>query len=169
MNWTTNAERMRPAAVAAALLSLCLTCVVVPGQRGAERQAPPPRPGVAQRQAARQEKQQQKQYQKQPRQYQNQQRPYQNQQRPYQNQQRPYQQAPQSNGGQRPATAYPTRSVQPGYANPAYNRPAYPNAARPGTAYPGASPPGHLGDWLNRHQSLPVQDQERLLRNDPSF
>ena len=28
---------------------------------------------------------------------------------------------------------------------------------------------GHLGDWLNQHRNLPVQDQERLLRAEPSF
>jgi hypothetical protein len=26
-----------------------------------------------------------------------------------------------------------------------------------------------LGDWLNQHRNLPVQEQERILRNDPSF
>jgi hypothetical protein len=26
-----------------------------------------------------------------------------------------------------------------------------------------------LGDWLNQHRSLPVQEQERMLRNDPAF
>ena len=28
---------------------------------------------------------------------------------------------------------------------------------------------GHLGDWLNQHRNLPVQEQERMLRTDPSF
>ena len=31
------------------------------------------------------------------------------------------------------------------------------------------APPGHLGDWLNQHRNLPVQEQERMLRGDPSF
>jgi hypothetical protein len=26
-----------------------------------------------------------------------------------------------------------------------------------------------LGDWLNQHRNLPVQDQERALRADPGF
>lgn len=55
-------------------------------------------------------------------------------------------------------------------------RPAYPGAAgmRPAMplrpyGYPGAFPPGHLGSWLNQHRNIPVQGQEQLLRNDPSF
>ena len=38
-------------------------------------------------------------------------------------------------------------------------------------AYTGQStaPRGHLQDWLTQHQNVPVQDQERMLRNDPSF
>lgn len=46
----------------------------------------------------------------------------------------------------------------PGYARPG-NRPY---------SYP-ASPPGHLGSWLNKHRNMPLQGQEQLLRNDPSF
>lgn len=34
---------------------------------------------------------------------------------------------------------------------------------------PGSAPPGHLGAWLNEHRTQPVQEQERLLRSDPSF
>jgi hypothetical protein len=30
-------------------------------------------------------------------------------------------------------------------------------------------PPGHLGAWLNEHRNLPVPEQERVLRSDPSF
>jgi hypothetical protein len=26
-----------------------------------------------------------------------------------------------------------------------------------------------LGDWLNQHKTVPVQEQERMLRSDPSF
>jgi hypothetical protein len=51
-------------------------------------------------------------------------------------------------------------SVYPGQA---YGRPAYPGV---GGAY---APPGHLGAWLNAHRGVPAQDQERMLRNDPSF
>jgi len=69
-----------------------------------------------------------------------------------------YQSRPQ--GNQLPRTG-------PGYGAGAGA--TYPGAARPGYTYPGAAPPGHLGDWLNQHRGLPVQDQERLLRNDPNF
>ncbi len=47
---------------------------------------------------------------------------------------------------------------------PGYSRPAY-----PGYKPPTQAPQGHLGDWLNQHRNLPVQDQERSLRGDPSF
>jgi len=30
-----------------------------------------------------------------------------------------------------------------------------------------ACPQGHLEDWLNQHRNIPVQDQERMLSNDP--
>jgi hypothetical protein len=43
-------------------------------------------------------------------------------------------------------------------------RPAF-----PGYAPPAEFPQGHLGDWLNQHRNLPVEDQERILRADPSF
>ena len=33
----------------------------------------------------------------------------------------------------------------------------------------GLAPQGHLEDWLNQHRNVPVQDQERMLSNDPSF
>lgn len=70
-----------------------------------------------------------------------------------------------------------------GYPNGAYARPGFPAGAAPGGAYraapyaagarpysyPGAAPAGHLGDWLNQHRNLPVQEQERVLRSDPSF
>lgn len=47
---------------------------------------------------------------------------------------------------------------------PGYSRPSY-----SGYAPPTEPPAGHLGDWLNQHRNLPVQEQERLLRADPSF
>jgi hypothetical protein len=70
---------------------------------------------------------------------------------------------------QRQQNGYPANV--PGAANPggAYGRPAYNGSQRPGYAGTGAAPQGHLGDWLNQHQNVPVQDQERMLRNDPSF
>ena len=30
-------------------------------------------------------------------------------------------------------------------------------------------PAGHLEDWLNQHRNVPVQNQEQMLRSDPSF
>jgi hypothetical protein len=40
---------------------------------------------------------------------------------------------------------------------------------RPAYVYPGAAPPGHLGAWLAQHGNAAPQEQERLLRSDPSF
>ena len=71
-----------------------------------------------------------------------------------------FQGRPQGSPMQRRAPGYPSSGA------PGSN---YPGSARPGYTYPGVAPPGHLGDWLNQHRGLPVQDQERLLRNDPSF
>ena len=59
-----------------------------------------------------------------------------------------------------PRPAYPG----PPYIGPHFTRPVY-----PGYAPPVQGPPGHLGDWLNQHRNLPVQEQERLLRGDPNF
>lgn len=63
---------------------------------------------------------------------------------------------------------YAPQTVRPGmpgagYQGQGYARPAYPGA--PGSY----APPGHLGAWLNDHRGVPAQDQERMLRNDPSF
>jgi len=57
------------------------------------------------------------------------------------------------------------RPVIPGqtFQGQGYARPAYPGV---GNTY---APPGHLGAWLNAHRGVPTQDQERMLRNDPSF
>jgi hypothetical protein len=158
VNWTLNAERLRPVASATAVLLLC--CLAPAAASGQRRQAgPAPRLRYVQRENPRQNQ----------RQAQRQQRQYQNQQRRYQAQQRPAQQNPQSYGGQRNT---PANGARLGSQGPAYSRPAYPNASnaeRPQYNYPGASRPGHLGGWLNQHQGLPLQDQERLLRSDPSF
>ena len=56
-------------------------------------------------------------------------------------------------------------AVRPGqtYQGQGYARPAYPGI---GGTY---APPGHLGAWLNAHRGVPMQDQERILRNDPAF
>ena len=52
-------------------------------------------------------------------------------------------------------------TAQPGYAQPGRVQPQY--------AQPYTASPGHLGDWLNQHRNLPTQEQERMLRSDPSF
>lgn len=56
------------------------------------------------------------------------------------------------------------------YGRPGYSpTPAYNGSQRPVYNGQGGAPSGHLQDWLNHHQNAPVQDQERMLRNDPSF
>ena len=61
----------------------------------------------------------------------------------------------------------PAQNLRPGEPG-ASVRPAFPSQ-QPNARYPGAAPPGHLGSWLNQHGNLPVQGQQQLLRNDPSF
>lgn len=62
------------------------------------------------------------------------------------------------------------RFTQPGYsmgeqgARPNYERPGYSNYPAPVYA-----PQGHLGAWLNEHRGVPIQQQEQMLRRDPSF
>ncbi len=55
------------------------------------------------------------------------------------------------------------------YPNANYNIPAYGRQSYPGTAQQTYAPPGHLGAWLNTHRNVPVQQQQQVLRNDPSF
>ncbi len=76
---------------------------------------------------------------------------------------------PQGSAAPRPAPGYPGTASRPAFRNPAYPASPYTTPARPTYNYPGAAPPGHLGDWLNQHRNLPPQEQERLLRSDPSF
>ena len=80
-----------------------------------------------------------------------------------------FQSRPQESTAQRPAAGNLTvapRSVYPGppYLGPGYSRPTYPGYASPNNA-----PAGHLGAWLNEHRMQPVEEQERILRSDPSF
>lgn len=80
-----------------------------------------------------------------------------------------YQGRPQGNGGQRPAYGYPGSGPNTAYPRAPYMGQRY---AGPGASGYGSfmyAPPGHLSDWLNRYRSLPAQEQERMLRNDPSF
>jgi Protein of unknown function (DUF3106) len=137
-----NAERMRCAILAAAIAILC-----VPGAwaRGQRPNAPPPRAAVRRFPNA-QARQNRPQYQGRP------------------------QGNPGANPGQRTAPGYG------GYPNPggAYQGGAnrigpYAGQNRPGYANSVVGPAGHLGDWLNAHRGLTVDQQERVLRNDPSF
>lgn len=81
---------------------------------------------------------------------------------------------PRANSQRGSERGYP--ATRPGYPGPYSASPGYP-AARPGYARPaypgyaphGQGPPGHLGEWLNQHRNLPVQQQERMLRGDPNF
>lgn len=73
--------------------------------------------------------------------------------------QQQYDRGQQQNFGRQPY-------ARPGYQGaPGNVRPALP-ANRP---YSYAYPPGHLGSWLHQHQNVPLQGQEQLLRDDPSF
>jgi hypothetical protein len=92
-------------------------------------------------------------------------------------QNQPRQQQYQPPAQNRYQQAYPGRNaVQPTYPNSNYTRPGYNGsqttmgAQRAPYAGQGAGSNGpHLQDWLSRHQSTPLQDQERVLRSDPSF
>ena len=84
---------------------------------------------------------------------------------------------PSSNSTQHMTPGY--SAPRPGYPGSTYPRPSYPAQPYAGQgysrpAYPGhvplaPGPPGHLGEWLNQHRNLPMQEQERALRGDPNF
>jgi hypothetical protein len=81
---------------------------------------------------------------------------------------------PQANLAQRPGSGSVATGPLRGQARPAYPGPPYlgPGFSRPayqGYSAPAEAPPGHLGDWLNRHRGIPVEEQERVLRGDPGF
>jgi hypothetical protein len=67
----------------------------------------------------------------------------------------------------RPGSGLPGQGFLPSNPNSQTVRPALPGLRQPSN--PGTAPPGHLGSWLNQHSNLPVQGQQQLLRNDPSF
>ncbi len=81
-----------------------------------------------------------------------------------------YGQQPGYNNQQRPAypaAGNPAAGAQrPGYGG--MQQPAY-GQQRPAYGGQSVAPQGHLEDWLNQHRNIPVQDQERMLSNDPSF
>ena len=156
MNGVINAGTFRRAALATATLVMCLPVAWARGQHTAPRQerAQQPHYSAPRSQPSR------PQYGKQGR---------------AQNYGRPAQQYPQDRGaapqnrGTQGAPMNPAMGTRPGYAgNPyqgqGYGRPNYPRYMQPGYA-----PPGHLGAWLNQHRGVPLQDQERMLRSDPSF
>ncbi len=73
-----------------------------------------------------------------------------------------------------PAPTHPQLPNGAPYGQPQGGRqPLYPAQGIVRPALPGPSsinaPPGHLQSWLNEHRSVPVQNQEQLLRSDPSF
>ncbi|MGA9069671.1 MAG: DUF3106 domain-containing protein [Terracidiphilus sp.] len=80
---------------------------------------------------------------------------------------------PMANAHSHPlANGYPmARPIGPGaaYPGPPYIGPGVARPAYRGYAPPAEFPQGHLGDWLNQHRNLPVEEQERALRADPSF
>ncbi len=63
-----------------------------------------------------------------------------------------------------PRFAQPGNSMGEPGPRPGYTRPGYSNYPAPVYA-----PPGHLGAWLNEHRGVPIQQQEQMLRRDPSF
>ena len=63
-----------------------------------------------------------------------------------------------------PARPQPGYGAAPGYAAA---RPAYHGS--PYSVRPNPQAAGHLPQWMSQHQSLPVGQQERLLRQEPGF
>ena len=155
MNAGFNTGRMSRAALAAvAVAALCLPVSWARGQHGsAPRSSPAARASAPRPQA-----------------------PKPQQARPQNPVGRPGSPTPGSPTQGRPPVGAPS-GARPGYPTPGYpgqaNQrppyPGYPGGAYAGRGYPGNYPPGHLGDWLNQHRNLPVQDQERMLRSDPGF
>lgn len=172
VTWTFNAGKMRLAAGAAVVLVLCLLTGLGLGQRrGAFHSAGPPMRSYSaphpqnrfERPQYQQRRSQQYQRPSQERQARPQQQPRSQQRQVFRNQPRP-----QGNTVQRPAPGYPSAGPQPLYRGGA--GPGSPSSGSARAPYiPGAAPPGHLGDWLNRHGNLPIQQQEKVLHSDPSF
>jgi len=171
LTWVSNAQGMRSAALAATMLVLSLPVVLAQNpHRETPRSAPQSRPSPSRPQNLQYQGRSQNQGQ------------VQNQNRSA----RQYQGAPAGNSVQRTAPGgYPSNAARPSYAPGAssgrqiytgpgqssYLNPGRPSFANPGrsNSYPGAASTGPLGSWLNQHRNLPVQEQERMLRSDPSF
>jgi hypothetical protein len=150
MTGKLNAGRLRYAALAAAILVLCLPASRARCQYGG---AVPSRSAPGQSSAPR--------FQNSP----NQPGRQHNQNQPT----RQFQGRPQQNLRQHPAPGYPAIAPRPPYQGSPRLGPGYP---RPGGSVYGSpmfASPGHLGGWLNQHRGIPVQEQERMLRADPSF
>lgn len=147
----SNAERVRAVATGAAVLVLCLSSAVATSQRYRQAYQAHPRARFAAQQRAERPRLQQR----------------------FNDRIQARQQAKeaQRRAQQTPAPGY--RTPTPTYPNASYGgagRPAYSGTAgRPIYNNPRYAPPGHLQSWLNQHRNLPLQDQERLLRNDPAF
>lgn len=69
----------------------------------------------------------------------------------------------------RSQSGYPTNRGPSNYQGTPYGNQGYGNAPRSTNGNVGPAPQGHLEDWLNQHRNVPMQDQERMLRSDPSF
>jgi hypothetical protein len=150
----------RRAAIAGAILSLCLPAAWAGWQRGGQsrRSSEPhysaPRPQASQ---PRNNRQQQSRPQARPR---NNQQP-----RNYNQQSPQYRGQPLGNNFQQ---RFPS-SARPSYPGSQSPNQELPRPAYRGYGQPDYYPPGHLGSWLNQHRDVPVQDQEKLLGSDPSF
>lgn len=68
-----------------------------------------------------------------------------------------------------PAPGNVPSGVRPAYPGPPALGPGYNRPYVPGHTPPADLPAGHLGSWLQEHRNLPANEQERVLRNDPSF
>lgn len=149
MKRATNALQMRAVALAAAMLVLFVSSDWAQrgrgGGGGAQRSAPVPRfsqPRIENRNVSPQVRQ-----------------------TPRQQNEPRFKQNPQSQG--RSNGNFQERPQQENFAPT--SRPGV-NGSRPnsnGARQPYGGP--HLQDWLNRNQNVPLQEQEKQLRNDPSF
>jgi hypothetical protein len=75
----------------------------------------------------------------------------------------------QESMAQRPAAGNLIVAPRSNYPASSYSGQSYSRPYAPAYSLPGSAPPGHLGAWLNEHRMQPLQEQERILRSDPSF